>query len=133
MVLTALSALARLGALAASIIAVGLGASFIQNVAWNKEFLIYVEAIAATSILAAFIPPYPNFLYNLVAGLAWILMAIFMLVVQVHILPSKLWLLARESFWESASSSNQTEGRDCFCFSRGAGMASICFLCMFVE
>ena len=84
MILTALSFLARLGALAASIIVLGLGAKFITNIAFNTAFLVYIEVIAATSVLGALIPPYPNFLYELFWGLAWLLASIFALVVQVR-------------------------------------------------
>lgn len=83
MILTALSFLARLGALAASIIVLGLYAKFLANVGWNEDLLIYVEVVAATSTLAALIPPYPNFLYELFWPLAWALAAVFALVVQV--------------------------------------------------
>lgn len=84
MVLAPLSFLARLGALAFSIIVLGLGAKFIINRAWSLEFLIYIEAIAALSILGSLIPPYPNFLYDLIWAVAWLLAAVFALVVQVH-------------------------------------------------
>ncbi|KAK2756529.1 hypothetical protein FQN54_005422 [Arachnomyces sp. PD_36] len=83
MVLAPLSFLARLGALGSSVIVLGLGAKFISNRAWSVEFLIYIEAIAVLSILGSLIPPYPNFLYDSVWAAAWLLAAVFALVVQV--------------------------------------------------
>ncbi|KAF9890812.1 hypothetical protein FE257_005383 [Aspergillus nanangensis] len=82
MILTALSVLARLGAVASAIIVLGLNGKFLQNAAWNSTLLIYVEVIAALTVVAALIPPYPNFLYDLVAGLAWVLSAIFAIIIQ---------------------------------------------------
>ncbi|KAK2738414.1 hypothetical protein FQN55_000540 [Onygenales sp. PD_40] len=82
MILTALSFLARLGALAASIIVLGLGAKFITNRAWNVDFLIYIEVISSLSVLGALIPPYPNFVYDLFWALAWTVAAVFALIVQ---------------------------------------------------
>ncbi|KAH8699279.1 hypothetical protein BGW36DRAFT_426948 [Talaromyces proteolyticus] len=83
MILTALSVLARLGVLAASIIVLGLNGKFIQNQAWATGPLIYIEVIAAVSAVAAIIPPFPNFLFDLILFVALILAAIFALVVQV--------------------------------------------------
>lgn len=84
MVLPALSFLARLGALASSIIVLGLGAKFIINRGWSVEFLIYIEVVAALSIIGSLIPPFPNFLYDIFWAVMWLLAAVFALVVQVH-------------------------------------------------
>jgi hypothetical protein len=93
MVLTPLSFLARLGALGSSIIMLGLGAKFITNNAWSIKFLIYIEVIAALSVLGSLIPPYPNFLYELAWAVAWLLAAVFALVVQVHKSSLYLWYI----------------------------------------
>lgn len=87
MILAPLAFLSRLGALASSIVVLGLGAKFIINRAWSVEFLIYIEVIAALSILGSLIPPYPNFLYDSIWTVAWLLAAIFALIVQVYLKP----------------------------------------------
>ncbi|KAL4895620.1 hypothetical protein BDV59DRAFT_191567 [Aspergillus ambiguus] len=82
MILTAFSILARLGVIASAIIVLGLNAKFIYNAIWTSELMIYIEVLAGVTVFAALIPPYPNFLYDLIAGLAWTLAAIFALIIQ---------------------------------------------------
>ncbi|KKZ60537.1 hypothetical protein EMCG_04816 [[Emmonsia] crescens] len=82
MVLTTLSFLARFGVLSSSVIVLGLGVTFIQNRASNTEFLIYIEALSALTVLGSMVPPYPNFVYDLVWTLAWTAAAAFALIVQ---------------------------------------------------
>lgn len=84
MVLTTLSFLARFGVLSSSVIVLGLGVTFIQNRASNAEFLIYIEVLSALTILGSMVPPYPNFVYDLVWTLAWTVAAAFALIVQVR-------------------------------------------------
>jgi hypothetical protein len=87
MVLTALSFLARLGVIAASTIVLGLNGVLIADRSWLTGVLVYIEVITAISIVAAIIPPYPNFLYDFIFFIALILGAVFALIVQVHLLP----------------------------------------------
>ncbi|PGG99487.1 hypothetical protein GX51_06307 [Blastomyces parvus] len=82
MVLTTLSCIARFGVLSSSAIVLGLGATFIQNRASSVEFLIYIEVLSALTVLGSIVPPYPNFLYDLVWTLAWSVAATFAMVVQ---------------------------------------------------
>ncbi|PGH18101.1 hypothetical protein AJ79_00729 [Helicocarpus griseus UAMH5409] len=114
MILTALSFLARLGVLAASVIVLGLGATFIQNRAWNADFLIYIEVLAALSVLGSLVPPYPNFLYDLLWALAWAVASIFALIIQ---------------FFESDCYGFRSNGKiNCATYKAGTAFA---FLCMF--
>ncbi|KAL4914613.1 hypothetical protein BDW62DRAFT_213270 [Aspergillus aurantiobrunneus] len=82
MILKTLATLGRLGAFTSSIIVLCLNAKFITEGSWLRDFLIYIEVIAAVSVIAALIPPYPNFLYDSFWGAAWIVAAIFALVAQ---------------------------------------------------
>ncbi|KAL4874414.1 hypothetical protein BJY04DRAFT_225038 [Aspergillus karnatakaensis] len=82
MVLQALAVFGRLGALGSSLIVLGLYAKFITETSWLNEFLIYIEVVAAISVIGALVPPYPNFLYDSLWGAVWIVAAIFALVVQ---------------------------------------------------
>ncbi|KAL4993973.1 hypothetical protein BDV10DRAFT_189490 [Aspergillus recurvatus] len=82
MLLKALAVLGRLAALTSSILVLGLNARFLTEISWLKEFLISIEVVAAVSVIAALIPPYPNFLYDSFWAAAWIVAAIFALIVQ---------------------------------------------------
>ncbi|KAL4982670.1 hypothetical protein BDW68DRAFT_182317 [Aspergillus falconensis] len=82
MLLKALAVLGRLGALTSSILVLGLNARFLTGSSWLRVFVIYIEVVAAVSVIAALIPPYPNFLYDSFWAAAWIVAAIFALVVQ---------------------------------------------------
>ncbi|KAL2803258.1 hypothetical protein BJX63DRAFT_440241 [Aspergillus granulosus] len=82
MLLSILSLLARLGAVTASLIVVGLNAKFITERLWLTDLLVYIEVAAAVSVLGALVPPYPNFLYDSFWAAVWIVAAIFALVVQ---------------------------------------------------
>ncbi|KAL3458720.1 hypothetical protein BJX64DRAFT_279647 [Aspergillus heterothallicus] len=82
MILAILSFLARLGALSASLIVVGLNAKFITERLWLTDLLVYIEVAAAASVLGALVPPYPNFLYDSFWAALWIVAAVFALVVQ---------------------------------------------------
>jgi hypothetical protein len=85
MVLKALTFFQRLGALATSIVVLGLGTRFIINRTINIELLIYIEVIASLGVLGSLIPPYPNFLYDFTWTVAWLLAAIFTFVTQVNV------------------------------------------------
>ncbi|KAL3444309.1 hypothetical protein BJX65DRAFT_297771 [Aspergillus insuetus] len=82
MILALLSLLGRLGAVTASLIVVGLNAKFITERLWLTDLLVYIEVVAAVSVVAALVPPYPNFLYDSFWAAVWIIAAIFALVVQ---------------------------------------------------
>ncbi|KAL4905653.1 hypothetical protein BDW74DRAFT_178020 [Aspergillus multicolor] len=82
MLLKALAILARLGALTSSLIVAGLTAKFLTRSYWLTSFLIYIEVVAAVSIFAALAPPYPSFLYDSFWAAAWIVGAVFAIVVQ---------------------------------------------------
>ncbi|KLJ10230.1 hypothetical protein EMPG_14401 [Blastomyces silverae] len=82
MVLTTLSCIARFGVLSSSVIVLGLGVTFIQNRASSLEFLIYIEVLSVLTVLGSVVPPYPNFVYDLVWTLAWAVAAAFAMVVQ---------------------------------------------------
>ncbi|KAL4924124.1 uncharacterized protein BDV17DRAFT_295755 [Aspergillus undulatus] len=82
MLLRLLAVLSRLGALSSSIVVLGLNAKFITQASWLKGFLIYIQVVASVGTIAAVIPPYPNFLYDLFWTVAWIVAARFALVVQ---------------------------------------------------
>ncbi|KAL4885418.1 hypothetical protein BJY04DRAFT_230960 [Aspergillus karnatakaensis] len=82
MILTFFGLLARIGVFISSIITIGLNAKFLTKTAWSDELLIYIISIAAFSALACFVPPYPNFLYDLFWALATSLCAVFALVIQ---------------------------------------------------
>jgi hypothetical protein len=85
MFLKILSILARLGAFTASVIVIGIAGDILKHAAWIKHFLIYVEVIGAFSVLAAFIPPYPNFLLDGFFAAAWLVSAAFMLLETVSV------------------------------------------------
>ncbi|KAL3461149.1 hypothetical protein BJX64DRAFT_277984 [Aspergillus heterothallicus] len=82
MILTFFGFLARAGVFISSIITIGLNARFYTNRAWSDDLIVYIIAIASFSVLAALIPPYPNFLWDLFWALALLLAAVFALVVQ---------------------------------------------------
>ncbi|KAL2859325.1 hypothetical protein BJX68DRAFT_261763 [Aspergillus pseudodeflectus] len=82
MILSLLSLLGRLGAVTASLIVVGLNAKFITERLWLTDLLVYIEVVAGVSVVAALVPPYPNFLYDSFWAAVWIIAAIFALVVQ---------------------------------------------------
>ncbi|OJD28032.1 hypothetical protein ACJ73_00562 [Blastomyces percursus] len=82
MVLTTLSCIARFGVLSSSIVVLGLGVTFIENRASSLEFLIYIEVLSALTVPGSIVPPYPNFVYDLVWTLAWSVAAAFAMVVQ---------------------------------------------------
>ncbi|OJD12990.1 hypothetical protein AJ78_06505 [Emergomyces pasteurianus Ep9510] len=80
--LTTLSLFARFGVLSSSAIVLSLGVKFIQNRASSMEFLLYIEVLSALTILGSMIPPYPNFVYDLVWTLAWTVAGAFAMVIQ---------------------------------------------------
>ncbi|KAL5336914.1 hypothetical protein BJX70DRAFT_371458 [Aspergillus crustosus] len=85
MILIFLALLTRIGVFISSIITLGLNAKFLTNTAWSDSLLIYIIAIACFSALACFVPPYPNFLFDLFWALATSLGAVFALVIQVRL------------------------------------------------
>ncbi|KAF1812424.1 hypothetical protein P152DRAFT_417634 [Eremomyces bilateralis CBS 781.70] len=79
MFLKAVSFIARLGALAGSIIVLGLVASFIHDLGHAEDFLIFIEVCSAITLVGALIPPYPHFVYDGFFGVMWAICAGFML------------------------------------------------------
>ncbi|KAJ0423190.1 hypothetical protein BJY00DRAFT_310319 [Aspergillus carlsbadensis] len=80
MILKLLSLLGRLGAHMASLIIVGLETKFITERLWLTDLLVYIEVVAIISVVAALVPPYPNFIYDSFWAAVWIIAAIFALV-----------------------------------------------------
>ncbi|KAI9369647.1 hypothetical protein BJX61DRAFT_536254 [Aspergillus egyptiacus] len=81
--LTVLAYLSRILVLVSALIALGLNAKFLTLTAWGDQLLGYVVAIAVLSVVAALVPPYPNFLYDLFWALAALVGAVFALVIQI--------------------------------------------------
>ncbi|KAL2828815.1 hypothetical protein BJY01DRAFT_240841 [Aspergillus pseudoustus] len=82
MILTFFGFLARVGVFISSVITIGLNARFYINRAWSDDLIAYIIAIAAFSVVACLVPPYPNFLWDLFWALGLLIAAVFALVVQ---------------------------------------------------
>lgn len=96
-VIQVLSFVGRLGALAASAIVAGLIGHLLSSTDTQlTEFMIYLEVVAGVSILAALVPPYPNFLYDGFFAAAWLLGAGFCLISLVNLHSGLLRLLCSQ-------------------------------------
>jgi len=78
--------LARLGAFAFSVISLALIALTLAQRDWMDGISIYIVVMGVVSMFAAFVPPYPNFLFDSFFALAWLMCAVFSFLIMVSII-----------------------------------------------
>jgi flagellar biosynthesis component FlhA len=77
------SFLGRVAAFSFSVVALALISLTLSQRDWMDGISIYIVVVGCISILAALIPPYPNFLIDGLFAAAWIIAAAFSFLVMV--------------------------------------------------
>ena len=86
--------LGRVGAFVFSVITLALIALTLVQRDWMDGISIYIVVMSVVSMLAAFVPPYPNFIFDSFFAVAWIICATFSFLIMVsEVLHDRIVLL----------------------------------------
>ena len=72
-----------MAAFAFSVISLALISLTLVQRDWMDGISIYIVVMGVVSMLAAFVPPYPNFIFDSFFALAWIICATFSFLIMV--------------------------------------------------